>query len=82
ELILADIEYCDRNVQLVAKMKKSGDKEALAKEDFYTRLKEHLESEKHARTFEMHEDETNWLKQTPLLTSKPVLYIANVIENG
>ncbi|ADA78364.1 redox-regulated ATPase YchF [Francisella tularensis] len=82
ELILADIESCDRTVQRFAKMKKSGDKEALAKADFYTRLKEHLESEKPARTFEMNKDETKWLKQTPLLTSKPVLYIANVNENG
>jgi len=30
----------------------------------------------------MSEDETKWLKQTPLLTSKPVLYIANVNDNG
>ncbi|MDE4967823.1 redox-regulated ATPase YchF, partial [Francisella tularensis subsp. holarctica] len=53
-----------------------------AKAEFYTRLKDHLETEKHARTLEMNEDETKWLTQTPLLTSKPVLYIANVNENG
>ncbi|MDE4970087.1 redox-regulated ATPase YchF, partial [Francisella tularensis subsp. holarctica] len=64
------------------KMKKSGDKEALAKAYFYTRLKDHLESDKHARTFEMNEDETKWLKKTPQLTSKPDQYIANVKENG
>ncbi|QIV95978.1 hypothetical protein EDC55_10286 [Allofrancisella inopinata] len=82
ELILADIESCDKAVQRFSKMKKSGDKEALAKADFYTKLKEHLESEKPARIFGMTEDEVKWLKQTPLLTSKPVLYIANVDENG
>ncbi|GAB4221942.1 MAG: redox-regulated ATPase YchF [Francisella sp.] len=82
ELILADIESCEKAIQRFAKMKKSGDKEALAKADFYTRLKQHLEAEKPARTFHMNDDETKWLKQTPLLTSKPVLYIANVNENG
>ncbi|MDE4947255.1 redox-regulated ATPase YchF, partial [Francisella tularensis subsp. holarctica] len=61
---------------------KSVDKEALAKADFYTILKENLESEKHAITIEMNEDETKWIKQTTLLTSKPVFYIANVNENG
>ncbi|MDE4947222.1 redox-regulated ATPase YchF, partial [Francisella tularensis subsp. holarctica] len=39
------------------------------------------ESDKHARTFEMNVDDTKWLKQTPLLNSKHVLYIANVNEN-
>jgi len=82
ELILADIESCDKAIQRFSKMKKSGDKEALAKADFYTKLKEHLESEKPARTFELTEDEGKWLKQTPLLTNKPVLYIANVDEDG
>jgi hypothetical protein len=82
ELILADIESCDKAIQRFAKMKKSGDKEALAKGDFYAKLKEHLESEKPARTFEMTDDQTIWLKQTPLLTSKPVLYIANVNDDG
>ena len=82
ELILADIESCDKAVQRFSKMKKSGDKEALAKADFYTKLKDHLESEKPARTFELTDDEAKWLKQTPLLTSKPVLYIANVNDNG
>ncbi|AJC49274.1 redox-regulated ATPase YchF [Allofrancisella guangzhouensis] len=82
ELILADIESCDKAVHRFSKMKKSGDKEALAKADFYTKLKEHLESEKPARTLKMTEDEIKWIKQTPLLTNKPVLYIANVDENG
>lgn len=82
ELILADIESCDKAIQRFAKMKKSGDKEALAKADFYTKLKEHLEAEKPARTFALTDDQAIWLKQTPLLTSKPVLYIANVSDNG
>ncbi|ASG68141.1 redox-regulated ATPase YchF [Francisella halioticida] len=82
ELILADIESCDKAIQRFAKMKKSGNKEALTKAEFYTKLKEHLELEHPARTFELTEDETKWLKQTPLLTSKPVLYIANVNDNG
>ena len=82
ELILADIESCDKAITRWAKQKKGGDKEALAKAEFYTRLKSHLEDEKPARTFEMTEEEQVWLKQTPLLTSKPVLYIANVEEDG
>ena len=82
ELILADMESCDKAAQRWAKLKKSGDKEALAKGEFYTSLKSHLEAEKPARTFEMTEDQAEWIKQTPLLTSKPVLYIANVDDTG
>ncbi|ALB01766.1 GTP-binding protein [Francisella persica ATCC VR-331] len=82
ELIIADIESCDKAVQRFSKMKKSGNKEALSKVDFYTKLKDHLESEKPARTFELTNDEVKWLKQTPLLTSKPILYIANVNDDG
>ena len=82
ELILADIESCDKTIQRFTKMKKSGDKDALIKAEFYTKLKEHLENGQPARTFELNDDETKWLKQTPLLTSKPVLYIANVSDDG
>jgi GTP-binding protein YchF len=82
ELILADLESCDKAIFRFSKLKKGGDKDATAKADFYTKLKEHLESEKPARTFELTEDQAIWLKQTPLLTSKPVLYIANVSDSG
>ncbi|RUS70074.1 hypothetical protein EGW08_022166 [Elysia chlorotica] len=82
ELILADIESADKAIMRFNKLKKGGDKDALAKADFYTRLKAHLEEEKPARTFEMTNDEKIWLKQTPILTSKPVLYIANVSDDG
>lgn len=82
ELILADIESCEKAILRFSKMKKSGDKEALVKADFYTKLKEHLESEKPARTFDLTDDQAIWLKQTPLLTAKPVLYIANVADDG
>ena len=82
ELILADLESCDKFIFRFSKLKKGGDKDAAAKAEFYTQLKEHLESEKPARTFNLNDDQAIWLKQTPLLTSKPVLYIANVSDSG
>ncbi|MDA0911744.1 MAG: redox-regulated ATPase YchF [Proteobacteria bacterium] len=82
ELLLADIESVDKVIQRVQKLAKSANKEAKLQLEFYQNLKVHLESEKPARSFEFSDEQNNWIKQTPLLTHKPTLYIANVDESG
>ncbi|WP_192484191.1 MULTISPECIES: redox-regulated ATPase YchF [Cysteiniphilum] len=82
ELLLADIESVDKTIQRVQKLAKSANKEAKMQLEFYQSLKEHLESEKPARSFDFSNEQSAWIKQTPLLTNKPTLYIANVDEFG
>ncbi|WP_119329604.1 redox-regulated ATPase YchF [Cysteiniphilum halobium] len=82
ELLLADIESVDKIIQRVQKLAKSANKEAKLQLEFYQNLKEHLESEKPVRSFPFSDEQNTWIKQTPLLTHKPTLYIANVDESG
>ncbi|WP_440617255.1 redox-regulated ATPase YchF [Cysteiniphilum sp. 6C5] len=82
ELLLADIESVDKIIQRLQKLAKSANKEAKLQLEFYQNLKEHLESEKPARSFAFNDEQGVWVKQTPLLTNKPTLYIANVDESG
>jgi len=82
ELLLADIDSIDKAITRFSKFSKSGDKEVGLKADFYKKLKEFLEDENPARAYEYSDDEKKWIKDYPLLTNKPTLYIANVAEDG
>ncbi len=82
ELLLADIESVEKSILRLQKIAKSGNKEAKSQLEMYQSLKTHLEGEKPARSFEYTEEQSIWIKQTPLLTNKPTLYIANVDEDG
>jgi ribosome-binding ATPase len=82
ELILADLESVERRVERLGRKVKSGDKEAKAEYDILVRLKEALENEKPARSLDLSEDEQKLVKHFHLLTAKPVLYVANVSEDG
>ncbi len=79
ELILADLEMVDRQIDRNAKLAK-GDKKYNAWVDLLTRVKKTLEDEKFASTMEFDEEETAFMKTVPLLTAKPVIYAANMSE--
>jgi len=81
ELILADLESVDKRIARVAKMAKQKDKEAMYEHDILVRLKEALENEQPARTVEFSDEEMRVVKMMHLLTTKPVLYVANVGED-
>ncbi|MCM8710999.1 redox-regulated ATPase YchF [Clostridium sp. SYSU_GA19001] len=81
ELIFSDIEVLDRRIEKTIKLARSGDKKAKEELAFMERLKQHLEAGKPVRTLEMNEDESEFSKGLFLLTSKPVLYAANVSED-
>ena len=82
ELILADLDTVARNLDRAAKASKSGNKEALAKKEVLERLHAHLDQGNSARSMEMSAEEKHQLRDLHLLTIKPIMYIANVNEDG
>ena len=79
ELILADIEMVDKRLEKANKNLKA-DKKYQIEINALERIKQTLESEKPARTVSLTDEEKEMLKDMFLLTSKPILYIANVSE--
>lgn len=81
ELLLKDLETVERRIDRVAKAAKTGEKEAVAQHQFMQRLQDHLGDGEPARTLDVSEAEAEMLHELFLLTSKPVLYAANVGED-
>jgi len=84
ELIFADLDSCEKQLQRVTRNAKGGDKEALAQKAMLERLIPHFSEGKPARSLvkSMSPEEKQLIKSFHLLTSKPVMYIANVAEDG
>ncbi len=82
ELQLADLQTIENAIARVARVAKSGDKDEMAKVTFLESLQAHIDEGKPARTFDLPTDYENVVKSLHLLTMKPVLYIANVDEDG
>ncbi len=82
ELALADLETVERAIARVEKQARSGDKEAKARLAVYERLRAALDAGRPARTVELSEEERPAARELHLLTAKPVLYVANVAEDG
>ena len=82
ELILADLEMVERRIEKAEKAGKSGDKKFLKEADVFRRLRDHLNEGKSARTFECDESESEIIATSDLLTVKPVIYAANMDEDG
>jgi ribosome-binding ATPase len=80
ELIFSDLEMIDRRIEKTIKLARSGDKNAKQELTFMERIKAQLESGKPARTLEMTPEESELLNSYFLLTSKPVLFAANISE--
>jgi GTP-binding protein YchF len=82
ELALADLETVEKSLQRSQKQAKSGDKNILADIAVLERIKKQLDQGLPARSLSFSKEEKERLKQIPLLTLKPTLYIANVAEDG
>jgi len=82
ELILADLESCEKQLARVSRVAKSGDKTAVAQRDALEKLVAHLGEGQPARTLAKDEDDIKTFRQFHLITLKPVMYIANVSEDG
>ncbi|MDR1292820.1 MAG: redox-regulated ATPase YchF [Clostridiales Family XIII bacterium] len=79
ELIFSDIELLERRREKTAKSLK-GDKGLQKEFDLLTKVKDGLETGKPARALDLSDDERGFVSGLDLLTSKPVIYAANVAE--
>lgn len=79
ELIFSDIEMLERRIDRAKKALK-GDKTVAAEIEVFEKVMKVLEAGKCARTVELDEGEKKLFNDTPLLTMKPVIYVANVSE--
>ena len=82
ELQLADLQTLDNAINRVSRLAKSGGKEEIARMQYLEGLQAHIDQGQPARTFATPDDYAHTLRDLHLLTMKPVLYIANVDEEG
>jgi ribosome-binding ATPase len=82
ELALADLESVDKALSRVERAAKANDKEALAKRPVLQRLAAVLNEGKSARSAGLSVEEQALIRDLFLLTLKPLMYIANVREDG
>jgi GTP-binding protein YchF len=80
ELALADLESVERAIQRTEKQAKNSPKEAALRVSVLERIRNCLDEGKGVRMLEFNEAERNAINDVHLITSKPVLYIANVAE--
>ena len=80
ELIFADLDTVERRIDRAKKNSKSGEKKYLAEIAFLERIKQHLEDGKPVRSMELTDDERAAADELFLLTTKPVIYVANIAE--
>ena len=81
ELVLADLESVEKRLPKLEKMARQKDKDAVNEVRILTRIKEALEEGAPVRSLEFTEEDQKYVNQAQLLTSKEMLYIANVGED-
>lgn len=82
ELILSDLESVTKRLEKSQKAYRNGDKKLALECELLTKLKDLLENEKPVRSYPANEDEKELIKSFFLITSKPVIYCANVSETN
>jgi GTP-binding protein YchF len=80
ELQLKDLETIDKKIQSLARVIKSGDKEALKENELALKIKEGLEQSISVRGLGFSAEEMSIIQRFNLITSKPVMYVCNVDE--
>ena len=81
ELILSDLEAVNKRLEKGSKLVKVGEKSALMEVELLTRIKQCLENNKPARSLNFTAEELKIVKDFFLITTKPVIYCANISEN-
>ncbi|MEW5754989.1 MAG: redox-regulated ATPase YchF [Pseudomonadota bacterium] len=82
ELALADLETVDKALLRYSKVAKSGDKDAKAVMAVLELAKAQLDKGDPVRGLKLSDEQKLLLRELHLLTAKPTMYIANVLENG
>ena len=82
ELALADLASLDKAVTKATKASKSGNKDEIKRKEIFIKAQEYLDAELSLNSLDLNEDELLVLNELQLLTLKPMMYIANVSEDG
>ena len=82
ELMLADLDSVTKATERLQKVAKSGDKAAGAELETLSRVLAALESGEPVRSLDLDKVEREHVKSLSLISAKPVLYVANVAEDG
>ena len=82
ELILSDLQTCEKALQKAVRSAKSQDKAAIQEKAVLEKVVAHLDQTQPVRTLELNDNEQKVLRGFHLITAKPVMYIANVDEDG
>lgn len=80
ELMLADMESLERQMENMAKKAKSGDKELKSQLEFFTKIRDALHAGLPARSVAIPDDMQKPVRELFLMTTKPMLYVCNVLE--
>lgn len=82
ELALADLESVEKQLYKAERNAKTNEKDALALRDVLKKVRDHLAEGLPVRALLLNDDEKKRLHEFHLLTSKPVMYVANIDEDG
>ncbi len=82
ELALADLDSVEKALNRAERAAKANDKDAIARKPVLTKVRDALNQGKPARSVELAPEEKAMLRELFLLTMKPVMYVANVREDG
>ncbi len=82
ELALADLESVEKALLRAERSAKTGDKDAKLRVEVLARVRDGLDAGKPARALALTEDDRLAVRDLFLLTLKPVMYVANVLEDG
>jgi len=81
ELIFSDLEIVEKRIDKTRKLLKTGDKKYTVELEILENLKANLEKGVLVRNIPLTKDELSLVNQMFLITSKPVIYVANISEN-
>ena len=82
ELQLKDLDTIEKKISSLARVIKSGDKDALKENELALKIKEGLEKGISARGLDFSQEERDIIHKFNLITSKPVMYVCNVDEDS
>jgi hypothetical protein len=82
ELALADLDSVEKALNRAEKEAKAGNKDAIAKKEVLVKLRAGLDAGKSARALGLSDEDKALVRDLFLLTLKPVMYVANVLEDG
>ncbi|KFL37146.1 redox-regulated ATPase YchF [Arenimonas donghaensis] len=82
ELALADLDSVEKALNRAEREAKTGNKDAIARKEVLARLRAGLDEGTPARALALSDEDKAVVRDLFLLTLKPVMYVANVLEDG